>query len=432
MLAFSVKSAYLSSDYSLEGERMDTASFYDIFKKKGLLAKPDIAQLSKITGIPKVHLKYYLSQNKFPVGTDLCNILNQLNLSERKFRLKVGVPTIADKFFFLEHKGEKLNYKLDREVNNLSPVFESPYGKLFNLDCIDLLRNLEDCSIDLIFADPPFNISKLYPSRINDSLPETQYLQWCEEWILELIRILKFGGSLFIWNLPKWNFRLSSIINEYITFRNWISVEFISTLPIKSRLYPAHYSLLYFVKGERTNCFKPDRLEIKTCKKCFSEINDYGGYKSKMNSKGVNLSDVWDDISPVRHHKYKKRNGSNELPLKLIDRIIEMSSNINDIVLDPFGGSGTTYVVAELKKRRWIGSEIGPIDVIVDRFKNISEEKKYLSELRKYYNRLFSEKVSKMRKSRGLWLPEDFSVNSSVRADCQTHPLFNSKNIERN
>lgn len=411
---------------------MDTASFYDIFKKKGLLAKPDITQLSKMTGVSKEHLKYYLTQNKFPLGTDLSNILDLLQISERKFRLKVGVPTNADKFFFLEHKGKRINYKLKRLTPYPSPVFESSYGKLFNLDCMDLLRNLKDNSIDLIFADPPFNISKMYPSHINDALPEAEYLQWCEEWILELIRILKFGGSLFIWNLPKWNFRLSSIINEYISFRNWISVEFLSTLPIKNRLYPAHYSLLYFVKGERINCFKPDRLGIKTCKKCFSEINDYGGYKSKMNSNGVNLSDVWDDISPVRHHRYKKRKGANELPLKLIDRIIEMSSNINDTVLDPFGGSGTTYIVAELKKRRWIGCEIGPIDVIIDRFKNISEEKKYLSELRKYYNRLFPEKISIMRKARGLWLPEDFSGKSSLEIACQALPLFDSKNIEGN
>ncbi|MDX9786344.1 MAG: hypothetical protein RBT11_06200 [Desulfobacterales bacterium] len=60
------------------------------------------------------------------------------------------------------------------------------------------------------------------------------------------------------------------------------------------------------------------------CPHCLGDLKDYGGYKDKMNPDGVNLTDVWLDIPPVRHKKYKKRNSSNELSVKLIDRIIEM------------------------------------------------------------------------------------------------------------
>ena len=70
----------------------------------------------------------------------------------------------------------------------------------------------------------------------------------------------------------------------------------------------------------------------------------------KMNPDGINITDVWLDIPPVRHKKYKKRNGSNELSIKLMDRIIEMASDEGDIVFDPFGGSGTIYAIAERKK----------------------------------------------------------------------------------
>ena len=89
---------------------------------------------------------------------------------------------------------------------------------------------------------------------------------------------------------------------------------------------------------------------MQVCSSCFGDLKDYGGYKDKMNPNGINLTDVWYDIPPVRHAKYKKRNGANELSIKLLDRIIEMSTDEGDIVFDPFGGSGTTYVVSEIKK----------------------------------------------------------------------------------
>ena len=58
-------------------------------------------------------------------------------------------------------------------------------------------------------------------------------------------------------------------------------------MPIKGRLYPSHYSLLYYVKGEKPKTFKPDRLPMEVCGKCFNEIKDYGGYKNKMNPLGI-------------------------------------------------------------------------------------------------------------------------------------------------
>ena len=78
-----------------------------------------------------------------------------------------------------------------------------------------------------------------------------------------------------------------------------------------------------------------------------------------MNPNGVTLKDVWTDIPPVRHWKFKsKTRQANALSTKLLDRVVEMSTDPGDLVVDPFGGSGTTYVVCESKQRRWIGSEI--------------------------------------------------------------------------
>ena len=148
------------------------------------------------------------------------------------------------------------------------------------------------------------------------------------------------------------------------------------------------------------------------CPHCCGDLKDYGGYKNKMNPDGINLSDVWLDIPPVRHAKYKKRNGANELSVKLLDRIIEMASDPGDLVFDPFGGSGTTYAVCELKQRCWIGVEIGPLDSILDRFDNLNQDQEHLNKIREELNALIPEKYYPKRVEKGLWTPE--SVRKKV------------------
>ena len=264
----------------------------------------------------------------------------------------------------------------------------------------------QDDSVDLIFADPPFNLKKLYPSGMDDNLKCEQYMSWCEQWARECVRILKPGGSFFIWNLPKWNTSLAGYLNTKLTFRHWISVDIKYSLPIQGRLYPSHYSLLYYCKGPKPRAFHPDRLPMSVCPNCKADLNDYGGYKDKMNPQGINLTDVWFDIPPVRHAKYKKRKGANELSVKLLDRIVEMASDEGDLVFDPFGGSGTTYVVSEIKKRRWIGIELGPVEDIVRRFDSMREDEYCLGEVRRSLNHLFSEDTIEARLKKGLWTCE--------------------------
>lgn len=294
------------------------------------------------------------------------------------------------------------------KLENHKAVFRTTLGELFEGDCLSLMAGMQSNSVDLVFADPPFNLSKLYPSNMDDNVSSVEYIGWTEQWLSECIRILKPGGSLFLWNLPKWNTYFSEFLNHRLSFRHWISVDIKYSLPISSKLYPSHYSLLYYVKQEKPSVFKPDRLKMDTCPHCFKELRDYGGYKDKMNPKGINMADVWYDIPPVRHAKYKKRKDANELSIKLLDRIIEMASNEGDVIFDPFGGAGTTYLVAELKKRRWIGIELGPTEIIVDRLVNKAEELEYLNQYRDNYNKLFPDKIKKERLKRMLWTSDSF------------------------
>jgi site-specific DNA-methyltransferase (adenine-specific) len=290
-------------------------------------------------------------------------------------------------------------------------VLETAYGKLFEGDCLQVLRGLDADSVDLAFADPPFNLGKKYTSKIDDSIEDADYLRWCRSWLDEMIRVLKPGGSLFVWNLPKWNLPLGAYLGERLTFRHWISVDIKYSLPIASRLYPSHYALLYFVKGKKATIFHPDRLPVPCCRHCGGELRDYGGYKDKMNPKGVNLSDVWTDIPPVRHAKYKKRD-ANGLALKLMDRIVSMASDPGSLVLDPFGGSGTTYIAAELTGRRWIGSELD-CSAILDRFESIDGDRDHLAQIEANKNTLFTKADLERRKKHGKPISQNYRIKTS-------------------
>ncbi len=287
------------------------------------------------------------------------------------------------------------------------PDHSTPLGTLYRGDCLKLMAKLASDSTDLIFADPPFNLGKSYASGMDDAIPASRYLDWCKAWIDACVRVLKPGGSLFLYNLPKWNTALGGFLHERLTFRHAIAVEMTYTLPIAGRLYPSHYSLLYYCKGPRPRVFAPDRLAMPTCPHCFRELKDYGGYKDKMNPVGISLTDVWKDIPPVRHRKFKRRDDANELSIKLLDRVITLASNPGDVVLDPFGGSGSTYAVAEIKARRWIGIELGPIQQIVARLQpaNLAIEREFLDEYRRELNALFPPAVLAARQTCGHWTP---------------------------
>jgi site-specific DNA-methyltransferase (adenine-specific) len=396
-------------------------SYTDFFKALGINETDRFAikRFADTSGISVSRLQYYNDSNTVPSGRDLDRICAAAGLSPIELMLKMGMldrrvlkalKTKAREVFKL------IRNDIEPSGNHMEPppvVFQTDLGRLHQGDCLALMQHLESDSIDLIFADPPFNLKKLYPSGVDDDLQEAKYLEWCESWAGECVRLLKPGGSLFLWNIPKWNTHISGYLNGRLTFRHWIAVDIKYSLPIPGRLYPSHYALLYYCKGEKPKTFHPDRLPMEICPACKADLRDYGGYKDKMNPLGVNLTDVWMDISPVRHSKYKKRRGSNELSVKLMDRIIQMASEEGDTVFDPFGGSGTTYVVAEIKRRQWLGIELGPGEDIVSRFEAISTEADLIEKIHRNCNCLFTQETLGARRQLGLWTCE--SVRKASR-----------------
>jgi site-specific DNA-methyltransferase (adenine-specific) len=251
----------------------------------------------------------------------------------------------------------------------LKPAFSTDLGSVYNVDCMNLLATVGDDLIDTVFADPPFNLAKDYGNgKDKDDLKNGDYLTWCYSWMDECIRVLKPGGSMFVYNMPQWAFHLAAHLERKgMTFRHWIAVSMKGTFPRGRKLYPAHYALLYFTKGNPTT-FNRVRLPVPACRHCGKDVKDYGGHRKFLNPLGLNLTDIWEDTAPARHHKFKARWHVNELKPVIPGRCIEMSTDEGAIILDPFGGGGSTFEAAQKLKRHWVGSEIVDCELIRERF----------------------------------------------------------------
>lgn len=231
-------------------------------------------------------------------------------------------------------------------------------GKIYNCDAKEFLSSLEDESAGIVFLDPPFNLGKDYAADKPDldRQPEPLYEKWLGEIIKESVRVLAPGGALYLYHLPIWGLRLGSQMLAHLDFRHWIAVSMKNGFARGQRLYPAHYCLLYFTKG-KPNSFNRPKLAAARCRHCDKTVKDYGGYQSIVAKNGINLSDVWDDLSPVRHKSTKKRK-ANQLPLSLTDRVVHISGKKDMLLVDPFVGSGSSVVSAVTHGLRFAVSDI--------------------------------------------------------------------------
>jgi site-specific DNA-methyltransferase (adenine-specific) len=249
-------------------------------------------------------------------------------------------------------------------------VFHTDIGRVYQADCLDFLGSLKAGSVHTLFADPPFNLNKKYGRKGRDDRSEVDYIEWSCRWLAECVRVLAPGGALFVYNLPKWLIQYGFFLQQQpeLTFKHWIAIDKAHSLPIADRLSPSHYGMLYFIKGSKPRVFNRDdvRTSIRKCRHCDGDVKDYGGHRKYLNSKGINLKDVWDDVPPVRHSKYKNR-PANELAPVILERVIKLTSNERDLICDPFAGGGVTAYVAERLNRRWLVADINDCTAIQER-----------------------------------------------------------------
>ncbi len=251
---------------------------------------------------------------------------------------------------------------------SISAQYIGETGVLFQADCLDLLANIRNDSVDLVFVDPPFNLGKDYATpEFKDDMAAESYRGWCRTWLLELVRVLRPGGALFLYHWPKWLMDLGAWMNSlhYLEYRAWIALKMKSGFPIRGRIHPAHYGMVYYTKIGKEPTFNVVRTKSPTCRHCGKLIRDYGGYRDKFkrfeDSEGIpwiQISDFWDDTRPARQDKTRD-NQVNELPLHIPDRAILMASNPGDIILDCFAGGGSSIQAAHANNRLWIAADIG-------------------------------------------------------------------------
>ncbi len=233
-------------------------------------------------------------------------------------------------------------------------------------DCLECFKEIPDNSVDMSFADPPFNLNKKY-TNYKDSLEFQQYLDWCRKWIVEMVRVTKPTGSIFIHNIPKWLTYFASFLNEIAYFKHWISWD-APTSPMGKSLQPANYGILFYGKSEKGTKINELRYPHKRDRKQGYLLKDYGGKKAKLHPFGPLISDVWTDIHRIKHNKNRDPHPC-QLPIHLLDRLILLTTDEDDIILDPFSGTGTTAISAKRLGRKYIGFEIDPIYIDISKNK---------------------------------------------------------------
>lgn len=205
---------------------------------------------------------------------------------------------------------------------------------------------------DLIFADPPYNLEKNY-GKLEDNLKEQEYISWCEKWLELCARLLKPYGSLYVLNLPKWSFFHAKFLNTRLWFQRWIAWDALSDP--RGNIMPAHYGLLLYTnhptKFTYNSISQIPKMDQCLRSKCITNRSPQAPREE--------LSDIWYDIHRIKHKRYRDEHPC-QLPTKLLERVIQLSSNSGDTVLDPFMGTGTTAIVSKKFGRHYVGIDIDP------------------------------------------------------------------------
>jgi adenine-specific DNA-methyltransferase len=227
-------------------------------------------------------------------------------------------------------------------------------------DCLDVMKELEDDSVDCLITSPPYNVGKEYEYRI--TLDE--YKNWMTRVIQECHRVLSDNGSIcwqvgsFIDKKQREVFPLDILFyNSFkdlgMVLRNRIIWHYGHGLHCKKRLSGRYETVLWFTKSNEYT-FNLD--DIRVPQKYPNKKAYKGPNKGKVSSNplGKNPSDVW-EITNINHNKKEKTDHPCQFPEELVKRLVLMTTNKNDLVLDPFVGSGTTAVVCQRHNRSCIG-----------------------------------------------------------------------------
>jgi adenine-specific DNA-methyltransferase len=261
-----------------------------------------------------------------------------------------------------------------------SPYYEADNFILYNTDCLTAMSEIPDNLLDLTVTSPPYNIGKEYEeiAQLSD------YLNWCQKWVGEIYRITRVQGAFWL-NLGYITIpdRAKAIPISYLL---WDRIPFFLIQEIvwnygagvagKKFLSPRNEKFLWYVKDKDAYTFNLDDIRDPNVKYPNQKKNG----KIKVNSLGKNPTDVWEfpKVTSGMNRASKERTPHPaQFPLAVIDRIIKACSNVGEVLVDPFMGSGTTALAALSLDRKVVGFEIRRdyCDIIANRINSYLREK---------------------------------------------------------
>lgn len=244
--------------------------------------------------------------------------------------------------------------------NNMNFEYASTGNSLviFN-DCIDTLNSMKDKSVDLIFADPPYNLGKDFGNDSDSWTDRKKYLDWCYTWIDECFRVLKDNGTFYMMNSTQNMPYISIYLQEHYYIVNDIVWAYDSSGVQSKKKYGSLYEPIIMAtksgKAKYTFNYQDILVEAKTGAK--RGLIDYRKNPPQPYNTEKVPGNVW-EFSRVRFKMKEYENHPSQKPEALLERIIKASSNAGEIVLDPFGGSFSTAAVATRLGRKAISMEI--------------------------------------------------------------------------
>ncbi len=213
-------------------------------------------------------------------------------------------------------------------------------------DCINELKSIRSNSVDLIIADPPYNVGKDYGNK-SDKQDFDEYLEFSKKWLSECYRILKKDGTIYVFIGFRYISYLYQIMEKDLgmNFINWISWHYTQGIGKTKGFSPRHDDILMFSKSAN---YKFNLDDIRVPQKFYRKVN---------NMRGANPGDVW-AVSHIHFCQKGRQPHPTQKPEAIIERMVLASSDERDFVVDPFCGSGTTLRVCQQLNRKAIGIEL--------------------------------------------------------------------------
>lgn len=250
------------------------------------------------------------------------------------------------------------------ETSN-NPTYIRKNGMLFTGNSLQWLKSLKDESIDMIFADPPYNIKKADWDKFDS---QEEYIKWSLQWISEASRILKPTGSLYICGFSEILADLKHPAMRYFSGCKWLIWHYRNKANLGNDWGRSHESILHLRKTKKF-ALNVDEIRIPYGSHTLkypthpqSESSQYSNGKKTNpvwtpNPLGAKPKDVF-EVPTTCNGMGEKTKHPTQKPEELLRKLVLASSKVGDVILDPFSGSGTTLVVAEQLQRLWIGCEM--------------------------------------------------------------------------